>query len=181
MRIPASVRGGLREALWALADQLDWARLTWHEKAAQYEAWTRDPDVGGLLANYMDQRQIRVYIKDTIMKGYVRSRLADPQPVMRALGLSATRDAGPSLDTVEEYERPHGRRLGDGRVIVWSKAKDWKAVLMVAHERAYVAEEARPYAAVLFSAGGQFAEVSFRLMVQDAADKLGIERLVWLE
>jgi len=178
MRIPESVRGGLRMRLWTLADDLDWSRLNWKEKATQYEAWTRDPAVGGLLANYMDQRQIRVYIKDTIMKGYVRSRLANPGPVYRSLGLIEG-DEYPS--TSEEYERPHGRRLADGKVIVWSKAKDWKAVLMVCHERAYVAKEATPYGAVFFGAGGQFAETSFREMVVDAAEKLGIERVLWLE
>jgi len=76
VRIPDEIRRGLREKLWALADTLDWAKLDWYEKSSQYETWTRDPQVGGLLSNYMDQRRIRVYIKDTIMKGYVRSRQA---------------------------------------------------------------------------------------------------------
>jgi len=181
MRIPDSVRAGLRSKLWALADQIDWSRLSWHEKAKQYEVWTRDPDVGGLLSNYMDQRQIRVYIKDTIIKGYIRSRLEDPLPVMRVLGLIEN-DAEDAeiLMAAEDYERPHGRRLADGKVIVWSKAKDWKAVLMVTHERAFMVKGAVPYAAVLFAAGGRFSEERFRRMVQDAATRLGIERVVWL-
>lgn len=178
MRIPESVRGGLRKKLWKIADDLDWSRQDWKEKATQYEAWVRSPEVGGLLSNYMDQRQVRVYIKDTIMKGYVRSRLADPKPVLRVLGLLQDGEDPPR--EAEEYERPHGRRFADGRVIVWSKAKDWKTVLMVTHERAHIADGATPYAAVLFSAAGQFAEVAFREMVEDAATKLDIERVVWL-
>ena len=40
MRIPENIRVGLREKLWALADQLHWAKLSWYEKASYYEAWT---------------------------------------------------------------------------------------------------------------------------------------------
>ena len=178
MRIPEQVRSGLRERLWAVADELDWSRLSWHEKSARYEAWTRDPKVGGLLSNYMDQRRIRLYIKDTVMKGYVRSRLADPKPVLLLLNIIGEGQDLPSF--AEVYERPHGRRLVDGRVVVWSKAKDWKTALMVTHERAYTARGGSPYATVLFSAAGQFAETSFRSMAENAAAKLEIERVVWL-
>lgn len=175
MRIPESVRGGLRKRLWAEADRLDWADLAWHEKSAHYESWTENPEVGGLLSNYMDHRRIRLYIKDTIMKGYVRSRQADPGRPYRALGLEAT------SAVAEEHERPHGRRLKDGRIIAWGSADDWKLVLTALHERSFGLAKARPYAAVLMSSIGKYAQPDVRKMVQEAADKLGIERLLWLE
>lgn len=174
VRIPNPIRKGLRQKLWAVADDLDWPRLEWYKKSAQYEAWTRDPEVGGLLANYMDQRRIRVYIKDTIMKGYVRSRQANTDRPFSALGV----DEG--VEIAEAWERPHGRRLTDGRVVVWGNADDWKLVLMAVHERSWGIMGARPFAAVLLWSTGKFAEPSVRAMVQDAADKLQIERLVWL-
>jgi len=176
VRIPNEIRRGLREKLWALADTLDWAKLDWYEKSAQYETWTRDPHVGGLLSNYMDQRRIRVYIKDTIMKGYIRSRQACPETPMKVLGIDG------DVDVVERHERPHGRRLGDGRVVVWGSAEEWKLVVTAVHERSYGLAGARPYAAVLMAASmGKFHQPQVRAMVQDAANKLGIERLVWLE
>jgi len=176
MRIPDEIRRGLREKLWKLGDELDWPRLDWYEKSARYETWTRDPDVGGLLSNYMDQRQIRVYIKDTIMKGYVRTRQASPDRPFKALGLDM------DLEVVEKHERPHGRRLKDGRVIVWGCAEEWKLVLTAVHERSFDLEGARPFAAVLMLASiGKFHQAQVRAMVQDAAEKLGIERLVWLD
>jgi hypothetical protein len=175
IRIPDQIRRGLRHKLWELADQLDWPRLDWYEKSARYEAWTKDAEVGGLLANYMDQRQIRVYIKDTIMKGYVRSRQASTEGPFSALGVAE----GTAI--AETYERPHGRRLADGRVIVWGTAEDWKLVLTAVHERSWGVAGARPFAAVLMWSAGKFGEPSVRDMVQDAADKLTIERLVWLD
>ncbi|MCB9779719.1 MAG: hypothetical protein H6742_14235 [Alphaproteobacteria bacterium] len=178
MRIPEDVRSGLRTRLWALADDLDWSSLSWAEKSTHYEAWTKDPSVGGQLAHYMDQRQIRVYVKDTIMKGYGRSRLANPERVMRVLGLNGG-SGGPLFGVAQEYQRPHGRRLADGRVIAWGKAKDWKGILMTLHERAFESK-GTPHAAVLMSAVGRFQEDDVRALVQDAATKLGVVRLVWL-
>ena len=178
MRIPEEVRLGLRRKLWGVADGLDWGRLSLAEKTGYYESWTRDPEVGGELGHYMDQRRIRVYIKDTIMKGYRRSRLAAPDDAMRMLGFEALGTTS-TIDTVQDYERPHGRRLSDGRVIVWGEAKDWKAILMSLHERAFEAKNATPYAAVLLMAAGKFGEDRTRELVQDAATKLGVERLVW--
>ena len=174
MRIPDEIRQGLRTRLWTLADELDWPRLNWYEKAAHYEAWTKAPEVGGVLSNYMDQRRIRVYIKDTIMKGYIRSRQANPATPFRVLKLAE------NVEIAEAHERPHGRRLKDGRVVVWGNAGDWKLVLTAVHERFYGIAGARPYAAVLMAAGGKYHQPKVRNMVQDAAKKLGIERLLWL-
>jgi hypothetical protein len=174
VRIPDPIRKGLREKLWRLADDLDWPRRDWYEKSAQYEAWTRAPDVGGLLSHYMDHRKIRVYIKDTIMKGYVRSRQASPTRPFSALGIDE------SAEVSEAYERPHGRRLRDGRVVVWGSAEEWKLVLTAVHERSWGVPGVNPFAAVLMWSAGRFDEPRVRAMVEDAADKLKIERLVWL-
>ena len=174
MRTPEEIRQCLREKLWTLADGLDWPRLSWYEKSAHYEAWTKDRDVGGLLSNYMDHRRIRVYIKDTLMKGYTQSLQASPTLPFKTLNIS--KDIG----IAEEYEQPHGRRLTDGRVVAWGRAGDWKLVLMAVHERSHGVNGARPYATVLMFANGKYYQPQVREMVQDAADKLGIEHLLWL-
>lgn len=176
MRVPNDVRVGLRRKLWTLADTLDWSSLAWAEKSTYYEAWTRDPEVGGLLSNYMDQRRVRVYIKDTVMKGYARTRSADPNRIMRLLAVEVRDGEEPT-----DFERPHGRLLPDGRMIAWGMAKDWKALLMALHERAYYAKDGRPFAVVLMSATGRFQEEHFRKMAQDAATKLGVEKVLWLK
>lgn len=174
MKIPNDLREELRHKLWDYADELGWQALSWVEKSPQYEAWTKDSEIGGRLSRYMDQRRVRVYIKDTLMKGYVRSRQAGVERPFRALGIN------PDVEVAEEHERPHGRRLGDGRVIAWGNADDWKLVLTAMHERSYGVHGARPFAAVLMSSVGKYAQLHVREMVQDAADKLGVERLLWL-
>jgi len=173
--IPDHVRQGLRTRLWGIADEMGWARLGGAQKTAQYDVWAKDADVGGVLGRYMDQREVRVYIKDTVMKGYGRRQLADPQQVLRILGLSG------DASTTHCFERPHGRRLPDGRVVCWGNAADWKTVVTAIHERAYLAEFASyPGEAVLLAADGRFADVRFREMVEDAAKKLLIPKVHWI-
>lgn len=174
--VPDDVRSSLRTKLWAVAETLGWERLSGAEKTAQYDGWVKDPEVGGVLDRYMDQREVRVYIKDTVMKGYGRRLLADPQQVLRVLGIPETTPA------TDRFERPHGRRFWDGTVVCWGNASDWKGVLMAIHERAYLCKRAStPGAAVLLAADGKYAEERFRKMVEDAAKKLSIPRVLWLE
>ena len=132
-------------------------------------------DIGGLLSNYMDQRKIRVYIKDTVMKRYVQSRQGIPTLSLKALKIPE------DAEMIKEYKRPQGRLLKDGRgSIAWGRACDWKLVLTALHERSYRVGGVYPYAAVLMSADGRYHQSQEREIVQDASDKLGIKHLIWL-
>jgi hypothetical protein len=173
MRIPEEIRQGLRTKLWARADELGWQNLSWVEKSPIYEQWTKDAEVGGVLSRFMDARQLRVYIKDTLMKGYVRNRQADALPPLRMLSVAADQVA-------ENFERPHGRRLRDGTVVVWGNAEDWKLVVTAVHERSYGVNGTHAHAVVLFQALGRFHEADTRAMVEAAAKKLGVARLLWV-
>jgi hypothetical protein len=52
---------------------------------------------------------------------------------------------------------------------------------MALHERTFERNAARPFAAVLLSAVGRYREDRDRRVVEDAASKLTIERVVWIE
>ena len=175
MTVPDDIRKQLRSLLWQIADQIGWMNLAGVAKAKHYEQWTRDPTIGGILGRYVDNGQIRVYIKDTLLKGYVPKRLSDPVRIFTLLALT------PSIEVVETYTKPHGKRVKDGRVIGWGRADDWKSVLLATHERAFLANEAKAYAAVLLQATGRFSEDLVREMVEDAGCRLGIRKVVWVE
>jgi hypothetical protein len=174
MSVPDNVRKTLRQQLWTLADELGWMNLPTTDKKKLYENWTGDQKYGGTLARYIDKGQVRVYLKDTIMKEYTRAAGADSSRPLRLLKLPA------DTTFAQTYIKPHGRRLNDGRIICWGRASDWKLVLMALHERSANHENTTPFAAILANATGRFAEPSVRRMIEDAATKLTIQKLLWV-
>ena len=77
MNLPDSIRDQLRERMWRVADEIDWLASGSTEKTQHYRNWTKDPEVGHILQRYMALGQVRVYIKDSILKDYPRARRAD--------------------------------------------------------------------------------------------------------
>ena len=173
MTVPDQVRDRLKAKLWAIADEIDWCVLGSIEKSQRYENWTHDPDIGGAISHFMDVRQVRVYIKDTLLKKYPQVREADARQPFRILSIPE------DIAWVKEYIRPHGRQLTDGRVVCWGRGADWKSVLMATHERAFAEKKAVPYAVVLLQSAGKFGSEEARAVVVSAAAKLGIERSAW--
>ncbi len=174
MNVPKNVRDSMRGALLKLAGELGWDALSPVEKARYYERWTRDSNIGGVLDRYMDRGQVRVYIKDSLLKDFGRTKLADPALPMQMAGI------GTQEDVAQSYIKPHGRRTADGRIVCWGRAEDWKSILMAAHERAYVVR-GTPTAVILTSAIGRYLDSDVRALVDDAARKLCIEKLIWLD
>lgn len=173
MNIPQHIRDEVRDRLWSEADRLNWPALSSTDKSRYYTIWTETQDLGGRLATFMDPRQVRVYIKDTLLKSYAREALADPIRPYRVLGIPI------DAPVREVFIKPHGRLLMDDRQIAWSRASEWKATLMALHERSFA--RGTPYGAVLYEAGARFGTDQDRSVVVDAARKLGIERVIWLE
>lgn len=174
MTIPRATRNLLKQRLWDTADQLGWQNLSQSDKARYYEIWTRDPELGGVISRYMDGGQVRVYIKDTLLKDYARVRMADPERPLRSLGIDD------QVACIEKYIKPHGRRLDDGRVLCWGRSDDWKSILMAVHERAFYCK-GKPFAAVFMASCGKYHDAYSRAVVEDAGKKLGIERIMWLD
>lgn len=173
MRIPDAIRDQIRERLWTTAEALGWSQLPDSERARHYEMWTKDPTIGGKLGHFMDPRKVRVYIKDSLLKPYERSRLSDTeQAAMRRLSIA------PDEEFVASYIKPHGRKLTDGRIVCWGNSRDWKLVLMTTFERAQ--GRGRAHGVVLIETG-KTADESARALVREAARRLGVERLEWLD
>jgi hypothetical protein len=172
--LPRAVRDEIRERVWTEADQIGWINLSLSEKAKRYEHWTKHTDIGALLARYMDRGQIRVYLKDTVLKGYSRRTLARDGRPLRILGIDS------QAAVVEHFAKPNGVRLNDGRIVAWGRAEDWKLVLMAMYERSSASAGTTSHAAVLMGAVGRFNDPSIRAMIEEAARRLGIGQVKWL-
>ena len=175
MTIPENIRADIKDRLWAAADSLRWSTLSDVERAKHYGLWTREPDIGGRLGHFMDPRKVRVYIKDSLVKPYERARLSLLESdVWRLLSVP---DPGPPS---ERFIKPHGRRLVDGKIVCWGKSRDWKSVLMAVFERSYNRSGSEAFGAVLLQSGRTDDEHQ-RGLVRQAASRLGIQRLVWMD
>ena len=175
MRIPDDVRDRLRDLVWSRADKLGWSGLNDAERARRYEQWTRDPEIGGALAHYMDARKVRVYIKDSLLKPYERARLSGTeQQILGRLGIPA--DSKVAL----RYIKPHGIAFADGKIVSWGNSRDWKLVLMAMFERAASRPGSSSFGTVLLE-NGKTGDATTRKLVLEAATRLGIKRMEWID
>lgn len=172
--VPKDVREKIRQALWESADNLNWVSLADSDKANWYGIWSKNADFGGVLAHYMDPRRVRVYIKDSLLKPYAREKLEQSaDSIFGLIGLSEG-----DTQSAKAFQKPLGYLLEDGRMIAWGSSRDWKSILISVFERAKKCAGASPYAVVLFEAG-RTVDPLIRALIEDVAQRLEIERLVW--
>jgi hypothetical protein len=175
MRISDDVRDRLRDLIWSRADKLGWSTLNDAERARRYEQWTRDSEIGGTLAHYMDARKVRVYIKDSLLKPYERARLSGTeQEILGRLGIPA------DSEVALRYIKPHGIAFADGKIVSWGNSRDWKLVLMAMFERSSLRRGSSPFGTVLLE-NGKTGDADTRKLVREAASRLGIERMEWID
>ncbi len=172
-KIPEKVSITIRDRLWKQADEAGWTTLTSQQKTAFYEEWSKAPGVGNVLEAYLDGKSVRVYIKDVIMKPYGRARIKDPVGILKLLNIS------PTARFREQFVKPHGRILDDGKTIAWGQARDWKSILFAVYERAFRAPRATPHAVILMNPDGKMHQPFERKLVEDAAKRLGISLVLW--
>jgi hypothetical protein len=174
MTVPREVMRRMREVVWPLADAADWNQLSAVDKGKLYREWSKDPAIGGVLSQYMDVTRVRPYIKDAVLKVYARRSTSEYSGHLRAVGLS------PASKVAKVFIKPHGLLLADGKLVCWARAKTWKQVLMALHERSFADINSVPYGAVMLDSCDGFGDATSRLVVDNAAVKLGVRRVVWV-
>lgn len=173
MSVPKTVREEVRAKLWRQAKDLDWSALGSPEKARHYQQWTDSEAIGGVLARHMDARAVRVYIKDTLLKGFGRQALeAHRAMVLRVV--DRVEDA-----PVETFIKPHGLGFRDEFLVSWGRADDWKVLLGSLFERGHARQADR--VAVFLKATPRFVSPSSRALVEEAAARLGVGRCIWVD
>ncbi|GAA4612267.1 hypothetical protein GCM10023108_07990 [Saccharopolyspora hordei] len=72
--IPTTVRNEVISEVYRRADDLDWPALTDQERSSLYDAWVKDPDIGGKLVGHIPASRMRVWLKDGPLKEFTRAR-----------------------------------------------------------------------------------------------------------
>ena len=174
MNIPTEVRAEVKRVLWQQADELQWHALGPSEKSRYYTVWTESDVIGRKLSTYMDPRSVRVYIKDTLLKGYGREKLNEYQDqIFRIVKQS-------ELDICNRFIKPHGFRFLDQSLVAWGRADDWKVILGSIFER-MEEHTTNDVVVVFFRSAPRFVGDTSRNLVVKAAARLGVTEVVWFD
>jgi hypothetical protein len=172
MSVPEAIRAEVKTKLVAIADSMDWMRLPPASRTRYYDNWTKDPEIGGRLQRYLEPSQVRVYIKDALMKEHARERRGDAREILLKAGITAR--------PIESHSRPHGCVLRGGRLVVWGRANNWKQLMLTAHERTFGRPHLSPFCVILTQAARHFGTKQERAPVEAAARLLRIQKVTWL-
>ena len=173
--ITADVREKIKSLVWAKATELNWESMSHAERSRYYENWSKDKDIGGVLSRYMDTRKIRVYIKDSLLKPYTRSKLEVLcKEIMAALG----DDIG-EINVIKRLVKPHCHILDGNLVVCWGNSRDWKSIVLSVYERAYTLPNGVAYG-VVFLDPEKKTDSHTKNMINDVASRLGITKVRWL-
>jgi hypothetical protein len=170
MAVPKHIKDEVSEIIWKEADQLDWTHLNIAEKSSRYKIWAKDDRIGKVLTRYMPVERVHPYIKDSLLKPYAKSKKLEAYDVQNILNLD-------EYSIVQEYVKPLGFRLEDGRIACWGRALDWKIVLLATFERSCEAEEFSAHTVILMESHGKFSTKKFQHIVSDACEKLKIDNI----
>ncbi len=173
-KIEASeIKKSVSKLVYAIADKADWPHLTIPERQKYYEAWTSAPEIGGALGKVIGPNRVRVYLKDTIMKTYSKSK----QPELTAL----LRSFSYSFEVVNnKYVKPLGMLCNGIDLYTISPAKEWKVAVLSAYERSYTINNIRKNI-VFFTnhTQGRFVDLDYRKLIEGSATSLGA-KIIWV-
>ena len=163
----------VKKIVFERAETESFELLTITDRKKLYEAWTSDPTIGGALRQIMPAARVRVFLKDTIIGEYLRSRKPGVEDVLRAQGVH--------INSVEEtFIKPKALLCNRYELHTVCQASEWKIALINSFQRA--AERSRIRSNTLYITNhvkGQFVDAAFRRLVESAGARLGVE-VIWV-
>ena len=165
----AETKRNIRRRVHQLADAADWMHLTVEQRRALYEKWSADPGVGGALGQVMQPTQVRVYLKDTLMKSYFRAKRTRLPELLSAMSL-------PLDGVTRRFTAPTAILTEGPRLYTLTPAIHWKIALMNTFERASsVAGLKRNLLLIERHTTGKFVDSAYRRMIEGVAQRLEID------
>lgn len=152
-----------------LADKADWIHLTIPERTALYTQWVKDPAIGGELAKLEGAERVRVYLKDTVMKRYMKAKRPELTVLLKQMSFRYKR-------VIKEYEKPSALLCDGTRLYTLSVAKEWRIALLSAFERANHMSQLQENL-VFFTdhAVDRYTDASYKALIENAAERLDVK------
>ena len=77
--LPTALQRKIRSTVFARADEYGYAARGRIENGAFMDDLIADPEIGGCLKEYMEERKVRTYIKDGILNAYTKEKAKEIQ------------------------------------------------------------------------------------------------------
>lgn len=157
-RVPQEQIDSVVKALYADADRVGWEHLSPQRRTAMYDQWVTDPQVGGVLTEFMSAETARSWIKDGPMKEYGRARQGagryakfgstEDETGSKVVAHAIGRDALVVEGTIRVKPFQCVAQLGDRRTFVtWGEARNFRYLVWAA--LGYLADNASDTAVVV--------------------------------
>jgi len=130
LKLPENPRQEIVRRVREMADKADWCHLKIHERSALYRQWCNDPTIGGELAKLGGPDSVRVFLKDTVIKQYLKEKRPVLKDLLKQMGLECKR-------VTREYEKPEAQLCDNRRLYTLAVAKEWRVAIFSAFERAH--------------------------------------------
>lgn len=73
-KLPKSTEKRIKQAIFAKADEFGYVASGRVESGQFMDTLVSDPDIGGVLKEYMEKERIRTYIKDGVLNAYTKAK-----------------------------------------------------------------------------------------------------------
>lgn len=165
-----AIKGDVTKRIHALADDLDWCHLSIPQKTRLYETWATDPTLGGQIAAVIGQEKVHMFIKDTVMRAYRRSKRTPLDLLLKNMGINHEY-------LIRSYEKPYALLYDHTHLYTLTVAKEWRMAMLSAYERAAMASEGveRNLMLVTDHRVDRFLDQSYKQLIQAAGERLDVE------
>lgn len=137
--MPKEIRDKIFEVTYRKADEYGYTRCDRAQSGIFMDMLLNDPEVGGILVEYMPKERVRTYIKDTILNNYTKAIRERALVTMSAEDIIESA-YGVSASLVDKFKSKGNTlsvlRAEDGRIFVVSDgtAVKWETALRKALE-----------------------------------------------
>lgn len=141
-KIPEHVQRTIRQRVYAAADEADYLDSNRTDNAKLLERLCGDPQIGGVLRQYLSRERIRTYVKDAVLNRYAKERKASLRPTVEECAEFCSRrfavadftnvdDEGKDIVLFKSLASPFYAVVVHGTCLKWETALR-KALLFVA-------------------------------------------------
>lgn len=173
LELPDDPRKDIIRRVREMADKADWCHLKIPEKSALYRQWVNDPTIGGELARLDGPDSVRVFLKDTVIKQYLKEKRPVLKDLLKQMGLDCKH-------VTTTYEKPEALLCDDGRLYTLAVAKEWRVAIFSAFERAH--DRGKVTENLVFFTDhdvDRYTDRSYKTMIEHGAEKLDV-KIHWI-